>query len=285
MKGATLLEVIIGIAVLFILIAIALPSSSTKKTMDVQINAQQIVSTLSLARSRTTASESDSQHGVFFDVVSSSYTLFEGSDYASRDIGEDQVFEISSSVEISSVSFAGGNEIVFERIYGSTLQSGSLVLELVSDPSVTSTVLVAPSGQINTSSPLVPSDNDRVVDSRHVHIEYVGRDINTSTENIVLTFPTATEIIPISDNMSGGEIVWSSTIMVDGEEQQLSIQTHRLNDIMLGTQLSIKRDRGFNTKALEVSLSGDVSGEIIIYTALGELTPGTSIYASTPDIQ
>ncbi|HEA84634.1 MAG TPA: hypothetical protein ENI04_01475 [Candidatus Wildermuthbacteria bacterium] len=285
MKGATLLEVIIGIAVLFILVAIALPSSSTKKTTDIQIDAQQIVSTLSLARSRTTASESASQHGVFFDVVSSSYTLFEGSDYISRDIGEDQVFELSSSVEISSVSFAGGNEIVFERIYGSTLQSGSLVLELVSDPSVTSTVLVAPSGQINTSSPLVPSDNDRVVDSRHVHIEYVGRDINTSTENIVLTFPTATEIIPISDNMSGGEIVWSSTIMVDGEEQQLSIQTHRLNDIMLGTQLSIKRDRGFNTKALEVSLSGDVSGEIIIYTALGELTPGTSIYASTPDIQ
>ncbi|MCP6726945.1 MAG: hypothetical protein KJI69_02820 [Patescibacteria group bacterium] len=285
MKGATLLEVIIGIAVLFILVAIALPSSSTKKTTDIQIDAQQIVSTLSLARSRTTASESASQHGVFFDVVSSSYTLFEGSDYISRDIGEDQVFELSSSVEISSVSFAGGNEIVFERIYGSTLQSGSLVLELVSDPSVTSTVLVAPSGQIDTSSPLAPSDNGRVVDSRHVHIEYVGRDINTSIENIVLTFPTATEIIPISDNMSGGEIVWSSTIMVDGEEQQLSIQTHRLNDIMLGTQLSIKRDRGFNTKALEVSLSGDVSGEIIIYTALGELTPGTSIYASTPDIQ
>lgn len=285
MKGATLLEIIVGIAVLFILVAIALPSSSIQKTTDIQIDAQQIVSTLSLAQSRTTASESASQHGVFFNSIDNTFTLFEGSDYASRNTGEDEVFTLSSSVEIFSVNFAGGDEIVFERIYGSTLQSGSLVIRLVSDASVTSTVLVAPSGQVDTSSPQAPSDNDRVVDSRHVHVEYAGRDINTSIEDIILTFPTATEVIPILDNMSGGQIVWSGTITVDGEEQQIGVQTHRLNDPVLGTQLSIKRDRRFNTKALEVSLSGDVSGEIIIYAAGGELTPGTSIYASTPDIQ
>ena len=118
-----------------------------------------------------------------------------------------------------------------------------------------------------------------------MHIEYAGRNINTSTEDIVLTFPTATEIIPISANMSGGQIIWSGIITVDGEEQRLSIQTHRLNDLVLGTQFSIKRDRGFNTKTFYMSLSDDGSGEIITYAALGGLTPGASIYASTPDIQ
>lgn len=285
MRGTSLLEVIVGVAVLFILVAIALPNSSTQKTTDIQVDTQQIVSTLSLARSRTTASESASQHGVFFDTVSGTYTLFEGLDYASRNIAEDEVFELARSVEISSVGFGGGDEVVFERIYGSTLQSGSVTIQLISDPSVTSTILVAASGQIDTSSPSAPSDSGRVVDSRHVHLEYVGRDINTSTENIVLIFPTQTEVIPILGNMLGGQIAWSGAITVDGEEQQLSIQTHRLNDPALGTQLSIKRDRRFNTKALEVSLSGDVSGEIITYAASGQTTPGTSIYVSTPDIQ
>ncbi|HEA84433.1 MAG TPA: hypothetical protein ENI04_00395 [Candidatus Wildermuthbacteria bacterium] len=243
MRGTSLLEVIIGVAVLFILVAIALPSSSTQKTTDIQVGTQQIVSTLSLARSRTTASESASQHGVFFDAASNAYTLFEGSDYASRNIAEDEVFELARSVEISSVSFGGGDEVVFERIYGSTLQSGSVTIQLISDSSVTATILVAASGQVDTSSPSAPSDSGRVVDSRHVHLEYVGRDINTPTENIVLTFPTQTEIIPILGNMSGGQIAWSDTITVDGEEQQLSIQTHRLNDAVLGTQISIKRER------------------------------------------
>lgn len=285
MKGTTLLEVVVGVAVLFILAALALPSSSIQKTTDIQVNTEQIVSTLSLARSRTTASESNSQHGVFFDALADTYTLFKGSDYASRDTGKDQVFELASSVEISSVSFGGGDEIVFERIYGSTLQSGSLTIQLISDSSVTSTILVAASGQVNTSSPSVPSDSGRVVDSRHVHLEYVGREVNTAIEDIVLTFPTATEVIPISANMSEGQIVWSGTITVDGEEQQIGIQTHRLNDSVLGTQFSIRRDRRFNTKTFYMSLSGDVSGEIITYAAAGQTTAGTSIYVSSPDLQ
>ena len=285
MKGTTILEVIIGIAVLFILAAIAIPSASTPTVIDIQVDTQQIVSTLSLAQNRTMASEASSQHGVFFDVMGNTYTLFEGSDYASRNTSEDEVFALSRSVAISLVSFGGGDEIVFERIYGSTVQSGSVVIELVSNASVTSTVFVAPSGQVNTSSPETPSDGARMVDSRHTHIEYVGRDINTSTENIVLTFLTQTNNIPISDNVSEGQILWSGTITVDGEDQQLVIQTHYLNDPILGTQVSIKRDGRVNTKYLEVSLSGDVSGEIITYTALGEITPGTSIYVSSTESQ
>ena len=137
---------------------------------------------------------------------------------------------------------------------------------------------------METTSVSVPSDSARIKDSRHVHVDYIGRFIDTATETMSLDFsPSPTvESITIADYISGGQFVWEGIIDVDGEMQELRIHTHKLNDVGFATQFSIHRSGKVNTKPFIITVSGDGSGDIIQYTATGITTQGTSIYVSTP---
>jgi len=66
--------------------------------------------------------------------------------------------------------------------------------------------------------------------------------------------------------------------------QKIKIHTHKLNAAGFETQFSIHRDRRFNTKAVDIEISGDLPSpnKIIQYDAAGVTTPGDSLYVFSP---
>ncbi|MFH1820488.1 MAG: prepilin-type N-terminal cleavage/methylation domain-containing protein [Candidatus Nealsonbacteria bacterium] len=288
-KGFTILEVLIVVAILVILVAIAVPAYHIfLKGSDLNSSTEEIISILRLAQVRTLSSENDSSWGVYFSTstVPHQYTLFQGLSYVSREPLADEVYQVSKSIEIESMSVAGGgNEIVFDRIVGTTAKFGQISLRIISDPSQTRDIYIDNSGRAGFNILSSPSDDDRVKDSRHVHFNYT-REIATLTEDLILTFEGfVVATIVINDNLKNNQIYWKGQVDVGGEIQNIQIETHRLNDILLGSQFSVYRERSHNNKSLRIELSGDATGFLIDYSADGLTTTKTSINATNPDWQ
>lgn len=287
MKGFTVTELIVVIAIAVLLGGLAIPALRVaQKNSELEDAAQSLVHVLRLAQSRTLGSEAASQYGVFFDTAASpdQYILFRGATYATRDTAADELHVLGQNVEISVVTIPD-NEVVFARITGTVLGAGFVTLRLLSNPDKQEVVYVSSSGAVQKTSAFMPSDAERQKDSRHVHIEYTGRTINTQTERLRLVFPSTTYEIIVADNMQAGQIFWKGDILVDGQTQTLQVQTHLLNDPVLGSQLSIVRDKSKNIKAVNIEISGDSTGDLIRYDAQGQTTKGSSLYVSTPQWQ
>ena len=297
LRGFTLVEVLFALAILaFLLGSSTIALSVLRGDTDLQAEARSFQRVLELARNKTIASEGDARHGVYVDVGANQYVLFQGDDYASG--VSEGVFQLRDTIEFESASFGGGQEVVFDRIQGTTSQAGSAVLRVKADSADIRTVSVEQSGNMEIGSGVPPVGGecdpagDRICDSRHVHIDYVGRAIDTALEEILLDFEsngTIDETILIVDHLSGGQIVWEGTIEGGGEDQKLKIHTHALNDVGWTTQFSVHRDRRYNTKSLTISVPGTAaepdSGTLIQYDAAGGVTPGTSVYVSATEEQ
>ncbi|XOB40223.1 MAG: Tfp pilus assembly protein FimT/FimU [Candidatus Nealsonbacteria bacterium] len=284
--GFSLVELLIIIGIVIIAASLVIPSFSVfRKESGLINNAEEIINILRLAQNKTLASEKDSQWGVYFSTstLPHQYTFFKGSSYESRDVSVDKVYALSQGVEFYEIDFLGETELVFDRIVGTTSQSGKISLRLKEDVSKDKQIFVQSSGQITSTQGITPADTNRIKDSRHVHFDY-NRHIETSTETLKLIFShnssTITRDIIIIDNMKEGQIYWEGQVDVGGESQKLKIHTHRLNSP--DTQFCIHRDRRYNTKALKVEISGDTTGDLISYDVEGQTTKGTSIYVSEP---
>ena len=282
-RGFIFIELVVIIGILVMLAAIALPAFRFfQKESDLNNSADQIINALRLTQNKTLASEGDSQWGLYFSVTTSphQYTLFQGANYASRQASFDEIHKLPKSVEIYEINLeSGGAETVFERVSGITQQFGTITLRLKTDNAKTAIVYIENSGQAGLTVPLSPSDENRIKDSRHIHFDYT-RIIETSTESLILTFEGGVvENIVITDNLKDGQISWEGIVDVGGDNQQIKIHTHTLNDFEEGTQFCIHRDRRYNNKALMVEISDDPTGFLIDYSADGLITIKTSIYA------
>ena len=287
-RGFTLVEilVVVGIIVLFLGLSIV-QLRSFQQVSYLENTGKEAIAVLRLAQSKTLASEGALQYGVHFDTTSTpnQYTLFQGSSYVARDTAKDEIAVLQKTIEISSLSLEGTNEVVFLRLTGQSSVQGTITFRRIKDPTRTKTVSILSSGAIEEGVAVPPSDEDRVVDSRHVHLSYQGRDIATSTESVRLIFPDTTFSFPIAGNMSASQILWEGDVISEGETQHLKIHTHLLNDPTQGTLFSLHRRGSENTTSLEIELSGDATGNLILYTALGVTSQGTSIYAGIPELQ
>ena len=250
------------------------------KSSDVDNGVQEFQIALRLAQSKSLASENEGQYGVYIDagVLPHKYVIFKGASYAARNAAFDQSFWLSKTTEFSAISLGGGNEVVFNKLTGYATQSGSVSVRLKADTSKIKTVYIANSGVISFTAPGIITDT-RVKDSRHIHFDY-SRVIATGTETITLLFDnTVSQVIPISTNMSGGQINWTGIVSVGGVDQTVSVQTHRLNSP--DTQFNIHRDGRLNNKSLKVTISGDSSGNLALYSADGLTTSFSSTYVSS----
>ena len=253
-KGFTMLEIMLVLGLFSILLVLSLPAlRSFEKTSDVTNAKDEIVSVLRIAHSKTLASESDTRYGVYFDDIADphQYVLFQGDSYASRVVAFDEVHKLGASVEFSSISFGGGKEVVFDRVVGTTSQSGSTVLEYKADSTKGETIYVERSGNIEVGASATATDTDRVKDYRHAHVDYEGRTIDVSlatSETMTLNFSPflVTEDILLFDYVSDGQLNWEGNITVDGDVQTIKIHTHKLN-VSFETQFSFHRDARYNT--------------------------------------
>ncbi len=287
-QGFTLFELLIVVGIVALLSLFAVPAFRIfSQQQDVDLQAQQLIEVLRTAQNKTLASEGADSYGVYIDtsINPHQYVVFKGNSYATRDVSADEIHKLPSKVEFYNIAVAG-NQVVYDKIEGSTAEPGTISLWLKADHTQSITVYVEAVGQVSLVQPPTASDVQRVKDSRHVHIEYTGRLINTSTENVVLTFPGGvTKTIPIAQNMQNGQIYWTGTVVVSGQNQVLTVATHVLNDSNLHTQFSVHRDMRYNAQAVSIQLSGDASGNLISYEANGQTTKGTSLYASNPNWQ
>jgi prepilin-type N-terminal cleavage/methylation domain-containing protein len=265
-QGLTLIEVLVVISILLIILGITIQSFRYFQGNEaLSDSAEKIINILRMAQSRTLASEGSSQYGVYFNDITDpqQYILFKLFDSVSyndplRNTSSDEVHEISKSVEIYDIDLVSGHEVVFSRLSGETLNSGTVSLWLKSDHSKTRTVSIETSGKITLGTESAPTGvSNRIRDTRHIHFTYNPPvPINTATESLTLELSADTKIIPISSYIPAGQIYWEGEL----NNQKIKIHTHYLNDPINFTIFSIHRDwQDYNDpdKALKISISGD----------------------------
>lgn len=102
-NGFTLYELLFVLGIVILLGFLAIPAlRSFRLESDLTSSANEVVSAIRLARSRTVASEGPAQWRVYFDDTTSpnQYTLFQGPSFASRNASFDEVYKVSKSTEI-----------------------------------------------------------------------------------------------------------------------------------------------------------------------------------------
>ena len=280
-RGFTFIELLVVIGMIAVLASGALIAyRAASGGIELKTNAFKIVDVLNLARQRTIASLGSSEYGVHFEA--SQFVLFKGADYSALD--PDNIFyALPDALEIADVSLAGGgSEVVFDRITGKTVQSGSLKARLVSDIGKFKTINILSSGRADISSDALAPAGTRVSDSRHVHFTY-GQSIS-GTGSLVLNFPddAVTENINFATYYSGGVFDWSGTINVGGSNQVLRIHTHANSG--LSADFSVTRDLRYNTvnKRLKIYLD---AVNLVNYETDGTTITSGSIFVSSIQAQ
>jgi len=281
-NGFTLIEALTIVGILIVLVAISIPAFRFfQRESDLNNSVEETLNILRLAQNKTIASEGASQYGVHFETEK--FVLFKGVNY-DPSATDNEIHNLPKSVEIYKVELVGGgSEVVFDRVTGTTNQFGKVYFQLKTDISKNKTIYIENSGQVGLTSPTVPSETGRIKDWRHTHFAY-GRPISTPSESLTLNFEGGvTKTIIISENFRDGQIYWDGQVDVGGQIQKLKIHTHRLNNP--DTQFSIHRDRRYNNKSLDITLSGDSTGSLINYSTDGLTVTKTSIYAADPQRQ
>ena len=290
--GFTIIELLTVIGILIVLTTMSIPAfRSFQKESDLTNTTEEIINILRFAQNKTLASEENSQWGVWFSTSTTpqEYILFKGENYISRDPSYDETHKIPEKIELYEINLTGGGtEVVFDKVVGSTDYFGNTSLRLKGDISKTRQVIVKNSGKILSEEETAVTEDNLIKDSRHVHFDY-GRQIDTLSEVLTLTFSynssDVTKNIIIADNLKSGNIYWEGEVDVNGDMQRIKIHTHLLNDINLGTQFCVHRDRRYNDKALIIEISGDSGGDLVQYDENSQASQGTSVYVSTPDWQ
>jgi prepilin-type N-terminal cleavage/methylation domain-containing protein len=267
-KGFTLIELLVVVAIIAILLVIGLSRFGTfGQRVSLDTSSQKIISTLQRARGQTLASEEETQWGVHFET--NKYVLFKGATYNPLNT-ENREYDLSST-EIVSINLTGGDDVVFNRIRGSTANDGSLVVRLLTDTSRTRTIIVNSLGQVSLQESVVPTGT-RIDDTRHLHLDMGWSIQGHNTMRLIFSDPPDPDVVynlNIPDYMSSGRFFWQGTRDVNGEDQKLRILSH-FND-PLNTILSVTRDRRYNNRALEIQVDGTT---IVTYDAGGKATPG-----------
>lgn len=149
MKGFTLIEIIIVLAILFLLAVLVIPPFSDFRRHEIlRSTAFEVEALLQQARSQTLASKNDSNFGVWFgeDRV----VVFAGNEFDENDLDNRVVF-LSTAVMISDIALSDDSAfVVFERLTGEASFHGQVELSLVSNPTKTRIVNISRAGVIET---------------------------------------------------------------------------------------------------------------------------------------
>lgn len=121
-SGFTLIETILVVALVGIISGIGLPLYNMMSgSNDLDIAENMLVASLRRAESLSSASVGDSEWGV--GITPGAFVLFKGSNYAGRDVGFDEVYDIVDSIQTSGLA-----EVVFTKLSGNPHFSGTVTL-------------------------------------------------------------------------------------------------------------------------------------------------------------
>lgn len=145
MKGFTLIEVLIALAIVAVIAAVGVTSLSNFNAQEaLSVETVKVISLLSKARSQTLSAKGGNAYGVHFEERKA--VLFKGAVYSASD-PNNQTQVLHTEVKISALSLlGGGSEVVFKKLTGGTAQSGTVTLSLARNPSVTKLITIAGTG-------------------------------------------------------------------------------------------------------------------------------------------
>lgn len=146
-RGVTLIELILVLGIIFLLVAAGLFSfSSLRGTSNLNVAAEEGLSLLLDARSRTRSSFDASSYGVHFE--NSKIVFFKGDTYIAGQ-ASNREYNLPVDVEISSVAImGGGNEVIFKKLTGGTDFYGTTTLRLISATTTFRLLVILPNGVI-----------------------------------------------------------------------------------------------------------------------------------------
>lgn len=256
-QGLTVIEVLVAVAIVAILGGMALTSfTASRNVRDLTSMEQNVLSVFRLAQARTLAGENNSAWGVHLE--SNQVVLFQGDIYASSPLT--QAYPLVSSIELTGISLnGGGNDVIFKRVTGETDQAGTFVLNVVTAPSTSRSIIVDRSGNVYETASFPPPAVTRAMDLRHRAFT-LGWSIKTAS-TLTLTFadpPNPDTVISVAMapffDPGPTKFDWSGTMVISGSDQTLRIHTTSLTDT--DTVLSIDRDCRKNNKKLIISIDG-----------------------------
>lgn len=146
MRGFTLIEIFVSIAVIVVITAAILGGlSSFRRTSDLNQATDGVIAALRDGRLRTIESKDSSGWGVHLE--STRVTLFKGTTF-SQGAADNAVFNLPPAVTLTWSLQGGGTDVTFARISGETRRPGTLTLALVADASKTRTIVIRASGLV-----------------------------------------------------------------------------------------------------------------------------------------
>ncbi len=126
-KGFTLVELLVVIAITLLLAAATVPIyGSLQVSSQLNENTSQIVQNLRTARERSVARLNNAQHGIYF--TTNSYTLYQGSSYASRSSTYDRGVTLDPALSFSLPGGALTYDINFSKGLGVPNAIGTISL-------------------------------------------------------------------------------------------------------------------------------------------------------------
>lgn len=148
MKGLTIIEIIIAVAILVAITVFTLVTLNTfRENQSLKNAVNETVSLINQARSKTLSSQDFSQFGVHFEP--SRAVLFKGTIFSEPN-SENIVLTVPSSIEISSISLnGGGTNLIFEKLTGKTDEFGTIVFRVKNDVLKTKTIDIKNTGIID----------------------------------------------------------------------------------------------------------------------------------------
>lgn len=268
-QGFTLIELIIVLGIITMLsVGLLVGLQTFRRLNDLDRAAAGTMELLRTARQRTVVGDQDDRWGVH--VTAPQSMLFQGSAYGGLNADE---YNYPVGVTASWSLPLGVDDIVFDRIDGTTVMNGTITLTGAGGE--TRVITILSSGESALIGALPPQLLTRVTDTRHAHLT-LTYDLSTAAV-LRLTFtddppnPDVIENITIADYVSGGQFLWEETISVNGDAETLRLVSHTLNP---KTVLSVRRDRDDNAKAVEMLVDGI---PIATYSALGAIAPGAGV--------
>lgn len=127
MRGFTLVEVIVVVAIILIITTLTLPSYGkfiNMNSIDTQVT--EIRKSMRLAQEESEAGKYDSNHGIHFTTTS--YTHYVGKDFNSRDQSKDDEYDLHNTLE-----FKQRFEINFTKGTGLPSATGTIIIENTSN--------------------------------------------------------------------------------------------------------------------------------------------------------
>ncbi|MBI5400651.1 MAG: prepilin-type N-terminal cleavage/methylation domain-containing protein [Candidatus Yonathbacteria bacterium] len=144
LRGFTVFELLIVVAILGVLLATILPSLLNFRRYSIlNTEAQELVTMINRARLLSVSSKNDQRFGMHFEA--GKIVIFQGSTYSSG-ATTNEAHTFDRSLTLSSIVInGGGSELLFEKVTGATSQNATTTL-LVTGTMASTTVIVRPTG-------------------------------------------------------------------------------------------------------------------------------------------